>query len=238
VLWVTFEIDKGSLLDCLPMNLLSCGSLALISTLLIGHHQIRALSMAEHRRSVSAESTSGDISVSLWLIPSASTSLLLAEQIDQFSQGGTRGPRFAPHITIVGGIECRSEEHILEVANTLEAGLAGFGKIPCTVSPKAYAAPGAWNQALHLVVEPSAALLNLCQRARALLGMDTENWTFPPPSNYPHISMFYGIDNIPDKSEVQSVSPFYAYTLALWRTDPPSLEGVEHWREIRVFDIV
>jgi hypothetical protein len=213
------------------------GVLALASILLIGYHQVTAMSTTDRRRYISEESTSDEIALSLWLIPPLSTNRELANQIDGLSKGGAKGPLFAPHITVVGGIKVHSEEHVLQLARTLQQGLVGFGKIPCLVSPKAYKAKGVWNQALFLVVEPSAAFMNLCQKARALLGMDTENWTFPAPASYPHISVFYGVDNIPDPSEVQSVSPFRAYRLALWRTDPPSLEGVSQWREVTAFDI-
>ena len=211
--------------------------LCLVFIELIVYHQTTAMSVTEKIVYGLEESPSSEIVLSLWLLPPLPTSHNLANQIDVLSQGGTKGPLFAPHITVVGGIKCRSEEHVLEVARTLEQELVGFGKIPCLASSKAYTGNGVWNQALYLAVEPSAALLNLCQKARALLGMDTEKWTFPPPAGYPHISMFYGTDNVPEKSKVQSISPFHAFRLALWRTDPPSLEGVALWKEVIAFDI-
>ena len=203
---------------------------------LVACHQATAMSVTEQRLGLE-ESPLSEIVLSLWLVPPLPTAQNIANQISTLSQDGTKAPLFAPHITVVGGIKCRSEEHVLEVAKTLEQGLGGFGKIPCLASSKAYTGKGVWNQALYLAVEPSAALLNLCQKARALLGMDTESWTFPRPAAYPHISMFYGIDNVPDTSKVESIPPFHAYRLALWRTDPPTLEGVALWKEIIAFDI-
>jgi len=210
-----------------------------IALFLIDYDRVTAMSMLEPRLQIPEEEVpaSSEITLSLWLLPPLADSRELQHHIHRLSQGGTKGPVFQPHITLVGGIKCRSEVHVQEVARTLKEGLAGFGRIPCQLSPKAYSAEKYWSQALYLIIEPSAALLNLCQRARAMLGMDTENWTFPLPSSYPHISIFYGTKNIPDKADVPTVSSFHASRVALWRTDPSSLEGVTSWSEVTAFDI-
>lgn len=213
-------------------------SLFFIPVLLIGYNHASALVATDASKKMQPDKESSqEISLSLWLLPPRTTHHKIKGQIHQLAENGKRGPTFEPHITIVGGIKCISEAHALELARRLETGLKGFGKVPCSLSPVPYAAKGVWNQALYFTVETSASLMNLCQKARAILGMDTENWTFPAPATYPHLSVFYGIDEIPEKMEVQAIMPFHAYTVALWRTDPATLEGVRQWREISVIDI-
>lgn len=228
-------INKASLET---MLLVTCGALSLASIVVIAGQQVFGPTIVETRHLRAGDTaTSDEISVSLWLMPPIPASHELAKQISTLSQNGAVAPLFAPHITVVGGVKCRSEEHVREIAKALEEGLAAFGKVPCTVSPNAHAGKGVWNQALFLVVEPSAEFLHLCEKARAILGLETKNWKFPEPASYPHISMFYGVDDVPDIAEVQSVPPFLAHRLALWRTDPPSKEGVPQWKEVSAFDI-
>jgi len=218
------------------MATVACLLVVLVSLLLIGCHRTLALLGRGAPKKMPLEHESKDIFLSLWLIPPRRNYEIIKEQMGRLSENGKKGPTFAPHITIIGGISCQSEAHAMEMLRLLEEGLKGFGKIPCSLSSFAYSAK-VWNQALYFTAELSAPLMNLCQKSRALLGMDTESWTFPAPATYPHMSLFYGVDNVPDITEVESIMPFHAYTLALWRTDPPTLEGVRQWREISTFDI-
>eukprot|EP00429_Kryptoperidinium_foliaceum_P001618 CAMPEP_0176008886 /NCGR_PEP_ID=MMETSP0120_2-20121206/3970_1 /TAXON_ID=160619 /ORGANISM="Kryptoperidinium foliaceum, Strain CCMP 1326" /LENGTH=196 /DNA_ID=CAMNT_0017341673 /DNA_START=368 /DNA_END=954 /DNA_ORIENTATION=+ len=196
------------------MLLLTCGALILVSLAFLSYHRASALSTLGSKQLVSTERTTDDITLSLWLMPPQPARDTIAAQINALAQNGKRGPVFAPHVTVVGAFKCKSEEEVQIVAEKLRDGLAGFGEIPCGTSAVAYAGKGAWNQALYITVELSAPLMNLCQKSRALLGMDTDDWTFPAPATYPHMSMFYGIDDVPDKSEVYTVKPFYSHEVS------------------------
>lgn len=174
---------------------------------------------------------------SLWLIPPDDVSAKLKEQIRKFSANGETGPLFDPHVTICGGVRCKSEEEASQLANVLEEGLRNFGSIPCLLSTEAFGAPDSWNQALYYKVAANQEFMNLCIASRELMGLDSSHWTFPPPAVCPHISLFYGINNVPDKSEARSLEPFLAERVALWKTDPSSPEGVNEWKEIKSFTI-
>ena len=175
------------------------------------------------------------LTLSLWLLPPKSAQIKIQEQIDRLAKD--RGPSFPPHVTIIGGIPCRSEEHAQEMAQTLQDGLRGYGKIPCSFSSIPFTSKGVWSQALFLTMEMGAPFMNLCQKCRMLLGLDVEDWRFAPPAGLPHLSLFYGVSNLPDKKEVLPVDPFYSYSVALWRTDPSTLESVPNWKEIAVIDL-
>jgi hypothetical protein len=176
------------------------------------------------------------MTLSLWLIPPVTSKDKIKRQFDKLA--ANRGPSFDPHVTIIGGIQCQSESHAQEMVKTLQEGLKGFGPVPVGSSARAFTSKGVWSQALFLTVESSAPMMNLCVQSRALLGMDTEKWRFAPPVNMPHLSLFYGEEaNIPDKNEVVPIPSFHSSTLALWSTDPPTLEGVPKWKEIAVIDI-
>jgi hypothetical protein len=216
------------------MIFLTCALLAFLCLLLMCYQQASAL-LTTNPKKLRTRKKSDGLALSLWLIPPRTTYEKLKRQMDELSQNGKRGPAIAPHITVIGGISCQSDAHALEIARSLEKGLSGFGEIPCTVS--SVDSKDVWSQALYFTVERSEQLMNLCEKVRDVLGLDTENWTFPSPALRPHLSLFYGVDNVPDKTEVQLVAPFHAYRIALWRTDPPTLEGVKHWKEISSFDI-
>lgn len=147
------------------------------------------------------------------------------------------GPTFQPHVTVVGNIPCHSDKDALKIAKNLQDSLRGFGKVPCVFSSSPYASDGVWNQALLVTMEKSAPFMNLCQKTRAILGMDTKHWGFPQPAGMPHMSLFYGVDNVPGQNETKPISPFDTSKLALWKTDPPTLEGVPYWKEIAVINL-
>jgi hypothetical protein len=193
--------------------------------------QVAALTMSNSEiRNIRTSSKAAPCSLSLWLVPLKLMKIRIQEEIDELAEN--RGPTFDPHVTVIGNIPCQSESDALEMAKRLQDGLQGFGKVPCVFSSGPFTSKGVWSQALFLTMEMSAPFMNLCQQSRALLGMDTENWTFAQPVGMPHLSLFYGSENIPEKSEVKPIAPFDSYTLTLWRTDPATLEGVPNWKEI------
>jgi hypothetical protein len=204
-----------------------------VAALTMSNSEIR--NIKPQSKAAPPSSKAAPMSLSLWLVPLKMTKERIEEQIDKLAEN--RGPTFGPHVTVIGGIPCQSESDALEMAKILQDGLRGFGEVPCGFSSVPDTSKGVWSQALFLTMEMSAPFMDLCEQARALLGMDTENWTFAPPVGMPHISLFYGVENIPEKSEVKPISPFHSYTLTLWRTDPPTLEGVPNWKQVAVIDL-
>jgi hypothetical protein len=176
------------------------------------------------------------IMLSLWLMPPPYMVKKIQAHIDELAKG--KGPTFIPHVTIISGIQCYSEEEVQEMAKKLQEGLKGFGKVPCSFGPVPYSSKGHWSQGLFLVMDMAASLMNLCQKSRIILGMDAGSWRFAPPAGLPHLSLFYGIgSDIPDKKEVEPVQPFHSISVALWKTDPSTLEGVPNWKEVAVINL-
>ena len=177
-------------------------------------------------------SSSSSCSLSLWLIPLNKETI--QTQITQLAKD-RGGSIFPPHVTVIGNIPCQSDQHAREIANTLQEGLRGFGTVHCVPGPtKSFTV---WNQALVVTMEVSEQFLHLIQRSKHLLGMDTAI-EFPPPVSMPHLSLFYGLKNsIPEDYPEHPIAPFNALELALWTTNPPTLEGVSNWKEIAVIDL-
>ena len=182
------------------------------------------------------ETSDSPITLSLWLMPPEIARNEIQEQINKFASDD-RGPTFVPHVTIIERIPCQSEWHAMEVANQLQEGMKGFGAIPCQLVSGPFTSKGVWNQAFFMVLDMSAPFMNLCQKCRAVLGFDTESWRFAPPADLPHLSLFYGEKNIPDKNTVEAIHPFYSYELALWRTDPQTLNGVPTWKQVATISL-
>lgn len=160
----------------------------------------------------------------------------IQNQINRLSKSHN-GPSFPAHITIVGGIPCQDEDEAYRIANILEQGLTGFGPIPCHFSSKPKRFEKTWNQALIVTLDDiSEPFVDLCETSRHLLNL-TPQCMYPPPVNLPHTSLFYGIENIPDLTEVDPIAPFIANEVALWITTPSTLRGVENWREIDVVQL-
>ena len=155
------------------------------------------------------------------------------------------GPRFLPHVTIVGGIEVRSEGEAAVLAETLRAGLSGFGPVDCSFGDLLLSAPDCWNQALVAeLVPPSEDFESLCKLSRTLLGMEQQEHTangavtFPPPLGIPHMSLYYGDSPPPPSGEYLSEifgnqkKAFRTHRVMLWKTDPSSVEGVPEWEPL------
>ena len=167
---------------------------------------------------------------SLWLMPQENDAAKLQTQIDALAEN--RGPKFAPHVTVIGGIWFKSEDEAIDWAHKLQKGLEGFGEISCDFDKTPYYSEGVWSQALCATMEPSEPFLDLCRKARLILNGDSDNWTFPYPICLPHLSLFYGTENVPQKEDVKPVPSFRSDMLALWETNPSTLEGVPEWKEI------
>ena len=219
---------------------------------------------------------SGPMKLSLWLIPPGSD--ITSDQLNVVSisgndtlemgdgseniYGGTKkviddlseergGPKFIPHITL-GGASVASRKEALELADKLRAGLAGFGRVECSVGDRVLSGD-TWNQALVFeLVPPHDQFLALCKASREILGMNPSNeisdgcLAFPPPLRVPHMSLYYGMSPPPPKekyiSEVfgsnKDKKSFLAHRIMLWKTDPSSLEGVPEWEAIADISIL
>jgi hypothetical protein len=181
--------------------------------------------------------------LSVWLLPPPHARPPIRAHINHLAQLPGASVPFEPHVTITGGIHCISLDEVEKVAAKLQAGLRGFGKVPVKVEINAQGHAEQWNQALYLPVQASAEFVELCRATRQIVGLSkdsAEEFAFPPPAKQPHLSLFYGNQGVPNDHK-QSVDgaqcSFVAEQVALWITDPSSVEGVAQWKELAVIDL-
>jgi len=190
--------------------------------------------------------------LSLWLVPPAGQVSdndsndgvyeRVTQVIDELS-ASFDGPKFSPHVTIVGGIRVDSEEEIKALSKRLRDGLANFGTVECNFKD-IIQEPTCWNQALIIEMNPSERFLELCRVTRRILNMELETIAFPLPAGVPHMSLFYGdspwsdahpatnqefLSRIFDNNGRDDQRSFQAHRVMLWKTDPPSAVGVPEW---------
>ena len=185
--------------------------------------------------------------VSVWLMPPADVNGKLQSEIDRLAslhQPDASSISFAPHVTIVGGIAVDSEAQVNEMAQSLRDGLKGFGSIDCKFDKQLAFETNSdgqavWNQAAVATLQTTPAFLQLCQKARILLGMHASDCMFPPPILHPHMSLYYGRKGVPSESDmIEPVPDFTADRIALWKTSPSENEqGVPMWRELAVISL-
>jgi hypothetical protein len=178
----------------------------------------------------------GEVKLSLWLLPPEDVSSKIQSQIDAFTHRPGASASFVPHVTLVGGITCETSEQVQQVTKALELGLSGVGGIPIRLAEAQ--SQNLWSQALYLPVNASKEFVELCQYCREILGMDDGFWEFPQPAGVPHLSLYYGTENIPAVEDVKRVKNFVATRVGLWKTDPSTVEGVEFWRPLVIFDLM
>jgi hypothetical protein len=87
-----------------------------------------------------------------------------------------------------------------------------------------------WSQACISIMERSVEYMALLDRARHALDMPPGEWMFPAPACEPHLSKFYGHVEIPH--EIPTSPDFVAVEVALWSTNPGTVEGVQGWKEV------
>lgn len=172
---------------------------------------------------------------SLWLLPPKSNSETINAQIVKFADNNN-GPLFDPHVTVAGGIRCDSDQEMLDAVQTLQEGLKGFGNVECRFNSP-FTTPDAWNQALCVEMEESDSFLTLVRSTSKILDRNPEQFTFPKPIGKPHLSLFYGTSNIPPTEEIEPIDAFQSHELALWRTQPSTLDGVAQWKEVARIDL-
>ncbi|CAJ1911165.1 unnamed protein product [Cylindrotheca closterium] len=165
--------------------------------------------------------------LSLWLMPPPHVATALEQRISFYSKT-SGGPYFDPHVTVLGDITCESRDHATKIVSVLQQDLSGFGEIDAVFHPKAQNLD-AWNQALVVEMVATPKFVELCERVRELLQMDSTTGLFPPPLRAPHMSLFYGVDNVPKAEGVEAIPNFNSDTLALWITEPTYADGVHQW---------
>ena len=148
--------------------------------------------------------------LSLWLLLPAEVQHRLSAEISELAKPHG-APSFTPHITIVGGIsttQYKNAEEFLrgsELIPQLRQRLQGFGTVPIQpeVEKPVRGHQEVWYQALYYALQPNDDFVRLCRLCRQVL---IENQflepsslavEFPPPASTPHISMYYGVDNVP-----------------------------------------
>jgi len=172
------------------------------------------------------------------------------------------GPRFVPHITIMGGIHVDSEEEANALSKRLREGLEHFGKVRCNFGD-VLREPLCWNQALIVEMIPSESFLKLCRLTRRILSNTEQEETgdpdlvaFPPPSEVPHMSLFYGDSPLSDPHDSATnhrdylsqifgtnddgdgdgdgddKKSFQSHRVMLWKTEPSSASGVAEWQPL------
>jgi len=167
------------------------------------------------------------------------------------------GPKFSPHVTIVGGIQVESEDDVQDLKYSLltgydSAALSGewnFAAIDGTFK-EIIEEPSPWSQAVAVEMIPSESFLVFCQLSKSLLDIDDGDEdcsTFPSPNGVPHMSLYYGLPpNVPDTSSIdlsrifgkdEKDKTFQSTYVQLWKTTPSTLEGVPNWELVAGYDI-
>jgi len=103
-----------------------------------------------------------------------------------------------------------------------------------------------WNQACVSIMEPhdNPEYMKLRRSVLDVLLSDTTHMSssatqltpddFPPPVRKPHYSYFYGTKAPSNDtlSEISGVPDFSSTQIAIWYTDPPTVDGVVQWYEV------
>ena len=173
---------------------------------------------------------------SLWLYPPSLSGRCLRSQIEYLSECYAGSKPFEPHITLVGGIDIDSEEHAVTFCYHLQQHLRGrYGSgILCQFENELRSMTSGqgnivWNQALVLVLKRNECFDRLANDIHSILGKEL---MYPPPLNEPHLSWYYGDHQVPPMNSVECPDDFISTTLGLWSCSPPSVKGVQQWKEI------
>jgi hypothetical protein len=169
---------------------------------------------------------------------------------------------FTPHVTVLGSIPCgESLNDARKIGKTLQKALQGSGPVPCRfrqepcramyredtittttttttmtnsnppqTQPLQKTTTLVWSQACIAIMDRSVEYMALLDRARHALEMPPGEWMFPAPACEPHLSKFYGHVEIPH--EIPTSPDFVAVEVALWSTNPGTVEGVQEWKEV------
>jgi Cyclic phosphodiesterase-like protein len=179
---------------------------------------------------------------SLWLLPPQSVGIDLKVLIQELSMRDGASVPFEPHVTIVGGIDvfCGDDDHhpAQQLCRDLENVLRGkFGDgIDCRFQEKLVSMTRddgtvQWNQALVAVLDQTPSLMALVDACRTFFQKPLQS-KFAPMLRQPHLSLYYGADDISDLEHFTFRQPYIATELALWKTEPGTIDGVSEWSEV------
>ena len=176
-------------------------------------------------------------------------------------------PPFVPHVTIVGGIELRTENDgnagqmlLQELKNQFQSfSAADQTGIPCEFARSRSFVTGyndenimIWSQTCVGIVERNKRLVQAVELARKCLyeskyvnNMKDEASlvvSFGPPLNEPHLSFAYKTSELNEGSTKEVFGDnlpedFISNEMVLVKTDPESVEGVPYWEVIGSFSI-
>jgi len=163
--------------------------------------------------------------LSLWLMPGDAVRQRLAALIESLAARLGTSP-FAPHLTLLPGIEGRPPDTVLEAARSLAAGLR-----PLTVRLESVESRQEHFRCLIALAAPDEPLRAAHSAAARAFGRQ------PDPAFLPHESLVYG-SLAPETKRVlirevgtSAALDFEAARLHVWRTEGP----LEDWCEVGAF---
>jgi 2'-5' RNA ligase len=163
---------------------------------------------------------------SLWLMPQGAPRDAFAAIIDDLA-ARYGGPRFTPHITLLGSVT-GDERDIIGRAEQVAQQIATQ-----TVAFEGIGLEDVYFRSLYAIVRPAPALTAANEAARRVFGKD------PPEPFMPHLSLFYGLDPPETKQamirELDGRLPASTVidAVEVYLTEPP----VESWRLIRRLEL-
>jgi 2'-5' RNA ligase len=126
----------------------------------------------------------------LWLLPGEEVSTAFADLIERLSQS-YRGPRFAPHVTLLGWVT-GTEEALAQTTAQLATQLDPFKLRPVGLDGEPY-----YFRCFYLKLDQSEALLRTHEKASTMFNAGHS-------SDYlPHLSLIYGQLSAPQKTRLQ-----------------------------------
>lgn len=190
--------------------------------------------------------------VSLWLVPPQHINEPLEKEIQELAKID-KTPTFLPHITIASGyVESTKLPQIIENFNE---SFSKFGAIPCKFHKDVGIVEGynqdkqdyQWNQSTVAILKREKKFMQSIFLARKILLEDETDFEarmnmnrfdnfdvqdiFRPPTNEPHLSFAYSTKPLGSFVKYYP-EDFESTELALFETDPASLDGVKNWKEI------
>jgi len=187
--------------------------------------------------------------ISIWAVPDSEHFDTLQSQIKLLSKTHQL-PCFIPHVTLMGGIKCKSEEVVDQYIHLLTCRLRGkFDSIRVIMEgpvTTAFISPDLpkWNQSCVIAVKETEQFMNFVSTIESILnstnndindfqqGNDRKRVKFPEPFGRPHFSFAYGNEKSVCATFKPAVLDFQCREIMIWDTSNATLEGVESWRKL------
>jgi len=191
-----------------------------------------------------------EVVASVWLLTCSDISRRATTVISRASSAAG-APPFTPHVTLLGGVRFPSERKAIDLVSDVvdgsdassEGGIASesfFWNANVTTACAA-STDYLWNKCCFLRCVPTSnAISKARQHAAHSLGVHA------PDNEYdPHLSLAYGVYDAERLRAIESAAneslseqcllnqTVSISAIALWRCEPESAEGVQHWRELK-----